>query len=153
MYGSGEVAAAFPPCVGSSSSWEARLTPARAAASASPELHPGPLPRGGVHPHFYKTERESDRETSCDSETQIGAGAGGRDGMGAKNSKVKKGEKKGAAGGDESSDQVDKTATLPASFKKKVKQTRQTNKETNKQTNKQTNTTNKRKKRSVSSKS
>ena len=42
--------------------------------------------------------------------------------MGAKNSKVKKGEKKGAAagGGDESSDQVDKTATLPASFKKKV---------------------------------
>ena len=40
--------------------------------------------------------------------------------MGAKNSKVKKGEKKGAAG-DESSDQVDKTATLPASFKKKVK--------------------------------
>ena len=41
--------------------------------------------------------------------------------MGAKNSKVKKGEKKGAAGGDESSDQVDKTATLPASFKKKVK--------------------------------
>ena len=41
--------------------------------------------------------------------------------MGAKNSKVKKGEKKGAAAGDESSDQVDKTATLPASFKKKVK--------------------------------
>ena len=41
--------------------------------------------------------------------------------MGAKNSKVKKGEKKGAAAaGDESSDQVDKTATLPASFKKKV---------------------------------
>lgn len=38
--------------------------------------------------------------------------------MGAKNSKVKKGEKKGAAAGDESSDQVDKTATLPASFKK-----------------------------------
>ena len=49
--------------------------------------------------------------------------------MGAKNSKVKKGEKKGAAG-DESSDQVDKTATLPASFKKKVsKQIKQTNKQ------------------------
>ena len=47
--------------------------------------------------------------------------------MGAKNSKVKKGEKKGAAAGDESSDQVDKTATLPASFKKKVKQTNKTN--------------------------
>ena len=46
--------------------------------------------------------------------------------MGAKNSKVKKGEKKGAAAGDESSDQVDKTATLPASFKKKVKQTNKT---------------------------
>jgi len=42
--------------------------------------------------------------------------------MGAKNSKVKKGEKKGAAG-DESSDQVDKTATLPASFKKKEVET------------------------------
>ena len=54
--------------------------------------------------------------------------------MGAKNSKVKKGEKKGAAAGDESSDQVDKTATLPASFKKKVRQTNQTNK-SNKQTN------------------
>ena len=49
--------------------------------------------------------------------------------MGAKNSKVKKGEKKGAAG-DESSDQVDKTATLPASFKKKVRQTNQSNKQT-----------------------
>ena len=47
--------------------------------------------------------------------------------MGAKNSKVKKGEKKGAAAGDESSDQVDKTATLPASFKKKVKQATKTN--------------------------
>jgi len=43
--------------------------------------------------------------------------------MGAKNSKVKKGEKKGAAAGDESSDQVDKTATLPASFKKKEVET------------------------------
>ena len=52
--------------------------------------------------------------------------------MGAKNSKVKKGEKKGAAGGDESSDQVDKTATLPASFKKKVKQTNKPDKSNNK---------------------
>jgi len=43
--------------------------------------------------------------------------------MWAKNSKVKKGEKKGAAAGDESSDQVDKTATLPASFKKKEVET------------------------------
>ena len=51
--------------------------------------------------------------------------------MGAKNSKVKKGEKKGAAG-DESSDQVDKTATLPASFKKKVKQTTKPDKSNNK---------------------
>ena len=49
--------------------------------------------------------------------------------MGAKNSKVKKGEKKGAAA-DESSDQVDKTATLPASFKKKVRQINQSNKQT-----------------------
>ena len=52
--------------------------------------------------------------------------------MGAKNSKVKKGEKKGAAAGDESSDQVDKTATLPASFKKKVKQTTKPDKSNNK---------------------
>ena len=51
--------------------------------------------------------------------------------MGAKNSKVKKGEKKGAAAGDESSDQVDKTATLPASFKKKVKHTNKPDKSNN----------------------
>ena len=65
--------------------------------------------------------------------------------MGAKNSKVKKGEKKGAAAGDESSDQVDKTATLPASFKKKVKQTNKTKQNTTNKQNKpdkQTNKTN-----------
>ena len=61
--------------------------------------------------------------------------------MGAKNSKVKKGEKKGAAAGDESSDQVDKTATLPASFKKKVKQTTKPDKSNNKNKPKKTKNT------------
>lgn len=39
--------------------------------------------------------------------------------MGAKQSKVKKGEKKGVAGEDDSPDSVDRTATLPASFRHK----------------------------------
>ena len=63
--------------------------------------------------------------------------------MGAKNSKVKKGEKKGAAAGDESSDQVDKTATLPASFKKKVKHTNKTKQNKRNKQTKQTRQTNK----------